>query len=334
MRPARPAGGPAKPDPRRSLGEQRFRGLAVARPPADFRLAVAGDTQRALARGWLVLGLIALIGSGLFSLLLVAARTPGVNTWLPGGDFFRIALVLHVDLSVLVWFSAIASMLWCLNTSTRAAAWSWAALGLCAAGTLLMVVAAFASPGTPIMANYIPVLTSPLFHAGLVMFGVGAALQVLRSLWAAERVGGVLGGAGALRFGLNASVVAAAVALIALVWSLAQVPTALDGKDGKLCAGLLPSTDPSPVAAGCLPESGVPGPVNSRISGGSAGAVSVSLRPAIRAATSFSAGQNTSASVPTSSNPPATTAGRFISDPNGKPARSPADRKGVGVRWV
>ena len=197
---------------------------------ADYSLPFAGDVQRELARGWLVLGLIALIGSGLFSLLLVAARTPGVNAWLPGGDFFRIALVVHVDLSVLVWFSAIASMLWCLNTSTRAAAWSWAALGLCAAGTLLMVVAAFASPGTPIMANYIPVLTSPLFHAGLVMFGVGAALQVLRSLWAAERVGGVLGGAGALRFGLNASVVAAAVALIALVWSLAQVPTALDGK--------------------------------------------------------------------------------------------------------
>ena len=84
--------------------------------------------QLALARGWLVLGLVALIGSGLFSLLLVAARTPGVNAWLPGGDFFRIALVVHVDLSVLVWFSAIAAMLWSLNTSTRAAAgagWRW-----------------------------------------------------------------------------------------------------------------------------------------------------------------------------------------------------------------
>lgn len=197
---------------------------------ADYSLPVAGDVQRELARAWLVLGLVALIGSGLFSLLLVAARTPGVNAWLPGGDFFRIALVVHVDLSVLVWFSAIASMLWCLNTSARAAQWSWAALGLCAAGTLLMVVAAFASPGTPIMANYIPVLTSPMFLAGLVMYGVGAAQQVLRSLWAAQRVGGALDGAGALRFGLNASVVAAAVALIALVWSLVQVPTALDGK--------------------------------------------------------------------------------------------------------
>jgi hypothetical protein len=224
------AGGPASPDPRRLPGAPRVRGSGVAHPLADYSLAIAGDAQRALARGWLGLGLVALIGSGLFSLLLVLARTPGVNAWLPGTDFFRIALVVHVDLSVLVWFSAIAGMLWSLNASTRGAAWSWVALGLCSAGTLLMSLAAFVSPGTPIMANYIPVLSSPLFHAGLVIFGAGAALQVLRSLWAAERIGALVTGAGALRFGLNASVVAAAVALLAMTASLVLVPTALDGK--------------------------------------------------------------------------------------------------------
>ena len=150
----------------------------AAAPLADYRLALAGDTQRALARGWLYLGLVALIGSGLFSLLLVLARTPGVNAWLPAADFFRVALVVHVDLSVLVWFSAIAGMLWSLNASARAAIWSWVALGLCSAGALLMSAAAFVSPGTPIMANYIPVLDSALFHAGLVIFGLGAAVQV------------------------------------------------------------------------------------------------------------------------------------------------------------
>ncbi len=202
----------------------------AALPRTDYRLAAAGDTQHALARGWLLLGLAALIGSGLFSLLLVAARTPGVNTWLPAADFFRVALVVHVDLSVLVWFSAIAAMLWSLNTSARAAAWSWAALGLCAAGALLMSAAAFASPGTPVMANYIPVLDSALFLAGLVVFGVGMAVQVVRSLWAAQRIGPAPGGPGALRFGLNASVVAAAVALLSMAASLALVPTALDGR--------------------------------------------------------------------------------------------------------
>jgi hypothetical protein len=197
---------------------------------ADFSLPIAGDEQRALGRAWLWLGLLALIGSGLFSVLLVLARTPGVNAWLPAADFFRVALVVHVDLSVLVWFAAIVGALWSLNSSARGATASWIALGLCAGGTLLMSAAAFVQPGTAIMANYIPVLTSPWFQAGLVIFGAGAALQVLRSLWAARAIGATPDGAAALRFGLNASVVSSAVALLALVWSLATVPTQLDGK--------------------------------------------------------------------------------------------------------
>lgn len=197
---------------------------------ADFHLRFAGEEQRALGRAWLWLGLAALIGSGLFSVLLVAARTPGINQWLPAADFFRVALVVHVDLSVLVWFAAMAGMLWSLNGSARGASASWVALGLCSAGTLMMALAAFASPGTAIMANYIPVLTNPLFQAGLVAFGVGAAVKVLRNLWAAQAVGTTPDGAAALRFGLNASVVSSAVALLALLGSLALVPTQLDGK--------------------------------------------------------------------------------------------------------
>ncbi len=198
--------------------------------PASYQLPLAGEAQRALARAWLLLGLAALVGSGLFSLLLVAARTPGLNSVLPGVDFFRTALVVHVDLSVLVWFSAIAAMLWSLNSSARGASWGWAAVGLCAAGSLLMSLAAFVGSGTPIMANYIPVIDSPLFHAGLVIFGAGAALQTLRSLFAAQRVGPAPGGGHALRFGLNASVVSAAVALLAIAASFVLVPRALDGK--------------------------------------------------------------------------------------------------------
>jgi hypothetical protein len=165
-----------------------------------------------------------------FSILLVAARTPGINQWLPVADFFRVALVVHVDLSVLVWFAAMAGMLWSLNATPRAESWSWVALGLCGGGTVLMALGAFVSPGTPIMANYIPVLEGPMFMAGLVAFAAGFALQVLRALLAAPRLGGMFGGADALRFGLNASVVSAAIALMAFVWSLAVVPTALAGK--------------------------------------------------------------------------------------------------------
>jgi len=204
------------------------RGAAAA--SHDYSLPLPTTEQRALTRAWLWLGLLALVGSGVFSILLVAARTPGINQWLPVADFFRVALVVHVDLSVLVWFAAMAGMLWSLNATPRAESWSWVALGLCGGGTVLMTLGAFVSPGTPIMANYIPVLEGPMFLAGLVAFAAGFALQVLRALIAAPRLGGMFGGADALRFGLNASAVSAAIALMAFVWSLAMMPTALAGK--------------------------------------------------------------------------------------------------------
>jgi cytochrome c oxidase subunit 1 len=95
------------------LHEQRLRasvprGSGRVRPsaPADYLLPVPTRRRGAGAR-LAVAGLAALIGSGLFSVLLVLARTPGVNAWLPGRRLLPHALVVHVDLSVLVWFVAL-----------------------------------------------------------------------------------------------------------------------------------------------------------------------------------------------------------------------------------
>ena len=209
-----------------------LRGLQAAPGAATvYDLPVPVDARRGLARGWLWLSMLALVGSGLFSILLVVSRTPGLNQWLPVADFFRVALVVHVDLSVLVWFVAVGGLLWSLDSAPRALGWGRAALALAGAGALLMTFAPFAGRAeAPIMANYIPVLDGPVFLAGLVVFGIGTALLVLRSLWLAPRVGVAFDGAGALRFGLNASVVATAVALLAFAWSFAALPPSLDAK--------------------------------------------------------------------------------------------------------
>jgi hypothetical protein len=196
----------------------------------DYLLAVPEGTQRALARGWLWLALLALIGAGLFSVLLVLSRTPVINEWFPVADFFRVALVVHVDLSVLVWFVALAGLLWSINGSERGLAWAWSALTLCMAGTALMSLAPFFGRGEPIMANYIPVLDDRWFVTGLVVFAVGVAVLVLRSLFTAPKLGVTFDGGGALRFGLNASVVSTAVALLAFGWSFAVMPAGLSGK--------------------------------------------------------------------------------------------------------
>ena len=78
-------------------GQRGLSGAGTIYLPAPIATA-----QRSLARAWLWLGMAALIGSGLFAILLVVSRTPGLQKLFPVADFFRLALVVHVDLSVLV----------------------------------------------------------------------------------------------------------------------------------------------------------------------------------------------------------------------------------------
>ena len=195
-----------------------------------FRLEVPRAARRNLAVGWLMLALASLIASGFFSLLLVLARASFVKDALPLVDFFRVALVVHVDLSVLVWFLAFAGVLWSINSTPRALALGWMALWLAVLGTAIMCAAPFVGGGDPIMANYIPVLNDAIFLTGLGVFAAGFATLVMRGMIAVPRVGTRISGQGALRFGLNSSTVSAAVALIAFGWSWLALPPALDDR--------------------------------------------------------------------------------------------------------
>jgi len=201
-------------------------------PPrtARYALEVPPGARARLAARWLWLALLALLGSGLFSILLVLARAPVTQKLFPTADFFRVALVVHVDLSVLVWFSAFAGLLWTLNAGERALGLARAGLAACAAGTLGMAAAPFLEDAPPVMSNYVPVLDGPVFLGGLVVFALGATLLVARSMLAARRVGTRPDGAAALAFGLNAAAVSAAVALFAFAWSWLLLPPGLDGK--------------------------------------------------------------------------------------------------------
>jgi cytochrome c oxidase subunit 1 len=203
---------------------------APAAPAARYALPVPADARRGLARAWLALALAALVGAGLFSVLLVLSRAPYVKDLFGVADFFRVALVVHVDLSVLVWFGAFAGILFTLHGDGRLLAAGWAALGLAAAGTLLMCAAPFLEAAPPVMSNYVPVLDGRIFLAGLLVFAAGCAVLVLRAMLVTPRVGTRPDGAGALGFGLNAAAVSAAVALLAFGWSWLALPASLAGK--------------------------------------------------------------------------------------------------------
>lgn len=80
------------------------------------------------------------------------------------------------------------------------------------------------------MSNYIPVLDGPLFLRALVLFALSAALVAGRALAVAPKVGTRPDGAAALRFGLSAAAISAAVALLAFAWSYAGVPAGIERK--------------------------------------------------------------------------------------------------------
>lgn len=63
-----------------------------------------------LATAWLLLAIGALLLSGLFVILIVFSRMPGTEALFPDQGFFHLAIVAHVDFSVLVWFSGFAAM--------------------------------------------------------------------------------------------------------------------------------------------------------------------------------------------------------------------------------
>jgi cytochrome c oxidase subunit 1 len=195
---------------------------------SDFDLTVPQDARRPLVLAWLALGLTALLVSGLFSILLVLSRTPQLMNLFPVADFFRVALVVHVDLSVLVWFLSFGGALWTMNVTLRYQPLGWLAFAAAVTGTTAMCVAPFVERAAPVMANYVPVLNGPVFLSGLVLFGAGIALLCLRSMLAVAPVGIRISGGGALRFGLNAALVASAVAVCAFAWSWYSLPQGLD----------------------------------------------------------------------------------------------------------
>jgi cytochrome c oxidase subunit I len=201
---------------------------AVADNGALYELPVVDDLRRPLAAAWLLFGIAALLLSGLFVLLILLSRTPGVEALFPYKDFFHHAIVVHVDFSVLVWFSAIGAMFWTLAAQPRAAAVAWAALAVVVVGSLLIAVAAFMG-GAALMSNYIPVIDNRTFLSGLTVIGAGVVLMALRCLLYPDAPGAVLRPGGVLRFGIHTSMVALLLSAGALVWSWAVLPDFLTG---------------------------------------------------------------------------------------------------------
>lgn len=181
---------------------------------AEEQPAAASST---LSVAWWMLALLALGASTICAVVLIVARTPFLNL---GSEFFRSALVLHVDMAVVVWFLAVAAGLWLmaipvggcvLARTARAGIW------LAGFGGLAMLFSPLSAQGVPVLANYVPLLDTPSFYLGLGAFlsGVGfSGLACLAAFISELMRGGERAGTDIGRWAIAAAIVAFLGALV------------------------------------------------------------------------------------------------------------------------
>lgn len=194
-----------------------------------YQLSPASTDANKNAAAWLKLGVVSLIAAGLFSILLVLSRTPAIQSFIPFIDFFHIALVVHVDLSVLIWFLSCASILWSLIVPGDKTIADRLALWLAIAGTVMITLAPFIGIGSPLMNNYVPILDHPFYLLGLGVFGCGIFVQLLRTTvsgWPGLHIRSTQDAMTAIIY-LSALLTLAAI--VALLVSYLSIPPAVTG---------------------------------------------------------------------------------------------------------
>jgi len=197
---------------------------------SQFALPTPNTSAQRLTTGWLILGLSALVVGGLFTILVVLSRTPYFASVIPWVDFFHTALVVHVDLTVLVWFLAFSGVLWSYTDSKRCLGLGWLALTLASLGTIIIVVSPFTGESYPLMNNYVPVLQSTTFFVGLGVFGIGFFLLIVRTFITSITSESQISGEFVLRFGLYIAVLASFFAVGALILSYIGIDEGFEGQ--------------------------------------------------------------------------------------------------------
>ena len=131
---------------------------------------------------WTKIGVAALGLSGIYSIILVVLRTPWISSLIENKSFFKIALVVHVDLSVLVWLLSGSVLIWIRNIRFFMPPITYQAAFL---GIILMAISPIVCETDPIMNNYVPMLHNIVFVTGLCIF---ISVILIMSLIAVSRI--------------------------------------------------------------------------------------------------------------------------------------------------
>jgi hypothetical protein len=155
--------------------------------PVFPALSALETLQKRQVKHWLLLALASIAFSGLAPLLLLAGRASFVAEMEAVKQWFVPVLVIHVNLSVGLWFLALAMLLWrWLWPIKLPYGWHGGSVLSFLAGILAMVLAPLAE-GEAFTSNYIPVQNNPLFFFGLSLIFVSLLLMIVPYLYAILR---------------------------------------------------------------------------------------------------------------------------------------------------
>jgi cytochrome c oxidase subunit I len=131
--------------------------------------------------GWLLIGLISLAISGLFSIVLAIAWHPSVKSAPIFATLFQRSLIAHVNLSITIWFLCCTFMLMSYQHSQKiiipyldktSKILIFLVIGLISVTSLL-------PSAVPILCNYIPLLNHQLFFIALALTMAAIILKIL-----------------------------------------------------------------------------------------------------------------------------------------------------------
>jgi len=158
-------------------------------PPLMERLnaVMDGPGARPWLIRWSVLSLIVLGTAGLFALPLAFGRAPGISDYFPWfvANFHRF-LVVHVDFSFVVFFLCIFAAVAHIAAHRlsggrpRYMVLQYLAFrGAVIAAGCMFISVFLVSQGEPVMSNYVPVITSPLFYLSLLVLALSMVLMAV-----------------------------------------------------------------------------------------------------------------------------------------------------------
>lgn len=183
---------------------------------------VTADTRR-----WCALAVGSLVIAGLLSLAVVIGRLPFLSGVITDPLFFKRCLVVHVDLSLVVWFYAFIASLLSLRFNTGAGQLGRITFGISVAGVAGMMAGALMRGAQPVLSNYVPMIDHPLFLGGLGLFFLGIVGFFMGALARDTRTADGPLPAEAM-VGLQTAALAVALALVTWIASYTGTPAGLD----------------------------------------------------------------------------------------------------------